>query len=82
MNINNFEKYKLVEDIKEIAESVGFKLFNCIRLDNIKRVNSNADFNDNSERIMIFVKPNHPKFENEHNIEKVNALGQMSLFDI
>lgn len=81
MNINNFEKYDLVGDIKKIAEQVGFKLFNCIKLTNIQRVNSNSGLNDNGERIMIFVKPTHPKFEKEHNIDQVNKLGQMSLFD-
>lgn len=81
MNINNFDKFKLVEDIKAIAESEGFKLFNCIYLDNILRVNSKSSFNDNSEKIMIFVKPTHPKYKEEHNVEEVNKLGQMSLFD-
>lgn len=81
MNINNFDKFDLVGDIKRIAESVGFKLFNCIRLDNIQRINEKSDLNDNSEKIMIFVKPTHPKYEQEHDIDKVNRLGQMSLFD-
>ena len=81
MNINNFDKFNLVQDIKKIAEQVGFKLFNCIRLDNIQRINEKADLNDNSEKIMIFVKPTHPKFEKEHDIDQVNKLGQMSLFD-
>jgi len=81
MNINDFDKFPLVNDIKKIAESVGFKLFNCIRLDNIKRTNSNSGFNDNSERIMIFVKPNNPKYISEHDLDQVVSLGQMSLFD-
>ena len=81
MNINNFDKYSLVQDIKKIAEQIGFKLFNCIWLDNIKRVNSVGEFNDNGERIMIFVKPNHPKLTQEHDLEQINKLGQMSLFD-
>lgn len=81
MNINNFDKFDLVGDIKRIAEQVGFKLFNCIQLKNIQRTNSNSGFNDNSEKIMIFVKPTHPKYENEHDINQVNKLGQMSLFD-
>ena len=82
MNINNFDKYNLVEDVKNIAEEIGFKLYNCIRLDNIERANSNGGLNDNSERIMIFVKPNHPKLKNEHDVGVVNRLGQMSLFDL
>lgn len=81
LNINNFDKFELVNDTKRIAESVGFKLYDCIQLDNIKRVNSNGDFNDNGERIMIFVKPNHPKLKQEHNVNEINKLGQMSLFD-
>lgn len=80
-NINNFDKYMLVDDTKKIAESVGFKLFNCICLENIQRCNSNGNLNDNSERIMIFVKPTHPKFSEEHNVDQVNKLGQLSLFD-
>ena len=81
MNINDFDKFALVEDTKRVAESVGFKLFNCICLDNIQRCNSNSGLNDNSEKIMIFVKPTHPKFEKEHDLDKVVELGQMSLFD-
>lgn len=81
MNINDFDKFKLVEDVKRIAIDIGFKLFNCIKLSNIQRINSDSGLNDNSEKIMIFVKPNHPKFESEHDINKVNKLGQMSLFD-
>lgn len=81
MNINDFDKFHLVNDVKAIAEKVGFKLFNCIRLQNIQRIRSDSGLNDNSEKIMIFVKPNHPKFEKEHDVEQVNRLGQMSLFD-
>lgn len=81
MNINNFEKFKLVEDIKRIAEQIGFKLFNCIKLDNIQRINEKSSLNDNSERIMIFVKPTHPRYEQDHDLEQINQLGQMSLFD-
>ncbi len=82
MNINNFDKFNLVEDTKQIAEQIGFKLFNCIWLDNIKRVNSIGEFNDNGERIMIFVKPNNPKLKQEHDLSTINKLGQMSLFDL
>lgn len=80
-NINNFDKYMLAQDTKEIAENVGFKLIDCIRLDNIERVNSNSNFNDNSEKIMIFVKPNHPRYKTEHDFNEITKLGQMSLFD-
>lgn len=81
MNINNFDEYMLVQDIKAIAENVGFKLFSCIYLDNILRCNSNGGLNDNSEKIMIFVKPNHPRYKEEHELDDVGRLGQLSLFD-
>jgi len=58
LNINNFNDFNLVEDSIAIAESVGFKLVTTERLTNIKRCNSNGDFNDNSEKILVFVK-NH-----------------------
>ena len=82
ININNFDKFNLVEDTKKIAEEIGFKLYDCIYLKNIKRVNSIGEFNENGERIMIFVKPNHPKLKQEHNVNKINKLGQLDLFDI
>ena len=82
MNINNFDNYSLVEDTKRIAEEIGFKLYDCIRLDNIKRVKSTGEFTDNGERIMIFVKPNNPILKQEHNVNEINKLGQMSLFDL
>lgn len=82
MNINNFDKYSLVEDTKRIAEEIGFKLYDCIRLDNIKRVISTGEFTENGERIMIFVKPNNPILKHEHNVDEINELGQMSLFDL
>ena len=71
-----------MEDTKKIAEEIGFKLYDCIYLKNIKRVNSIGEFNENGERIMIFVKPNHPKLKQEHNVNKINKLGQLDLFDI
>lgn len=80
-NINNFGKYMLAQDTKDLAESLGFKLIDCIRLDNIQRINSNSGLNDNSEKIMIFVKPNHPKYNQEHDFNEITKLGQMSLFD-
>lgn len=57
ININNFDKYDLVGDTIKLAESIGFKLIETHTLDNIKRCNSNSDFNDNSEQIMVFGKP-------------------------
>lgn len=57
ININNFDKYNLVEDTIKLAESVGFKLVNMHTLENIERCNSKSTFNDNSEKIMVFEKP-------------------------
>lgn len=56
ININNFLKYDLVGDTIEIAKEEGFLLEDTIRLENIKRVNSNGGFNDNSEKILVFIK--------------------------
>lgn len=56
LNINNFKDYKLVEDSIEIAKEVGFVLVGEHRLNNIKRCKSTQGFNDNSERILVFMK--------------------------
>ena len=56
LNINNFQKYKLVEDSIQIAEEVGFTLFKEHILSNIKRTNSKGGFNDNAEKILVFKK--------------------------
>ena len=56
LNINDFENFKLVEDSIEIAEKVGFNFIGEHKLDNIKRCNSKQEFNDNSEKILVFVK--------------------------
>jgi hypothetical protein len=55
LNINNFDKYSLVEDCIELAESVGFKYKEDVVLDNIKRC-TEVGFNDNNERVMVFTK--------------------------
>lgn len=55
-NINNFDKYDLVGDTKKIAQKCGFRYLGDYKLKNIKRCNSAGGFNDNSERIMIFIK--------------------------
>lgn len=55
-NINNFDKYDLVNDTKKIAQECGFKYLGDYKLKNIKRCNSAGGFNDNSEKIMIFIK--------------------------
>jgi len=56
INVNNFDEFCLVSDTKKIAESVGFTYVCTETLENIKRCNSNATFNDNSEGIMVFKK--------------------------
>ena len=56
LNINNFDVFKLVEDSISIAESIGFHLVGEHSLTQIKRVNSKGEFNDNSERILVFNK--------------------------
>ena len=55
LNINNFDKYMLVEDCIALAEQAGFKHKENLILDNIKRC-TEVGFNDNNEKIMVFVK--------------------------
>lgn len=56
LNINNFENFDLVGDSIAIAESVGFKLVKTESLKNIERCKSTTGFNDNSEKILVFIK--------------------------
>jgi len=56
VNINDYDKYHLVQDTRKICEDIGFKYLKCHSLKNIKRTNSNGGHNDNSEDIMIFTK--------------------------
>lgn len=63
INVNNFQKYNLVTDVRNMAESVGFKLVDVHMLKNIKRCHGHAQWNegecgwnDNSEKIMVFRK--------------------------
>lgn len=56
ININNFLNFDLVGDTTKIAEEEGFKLKEILKLDNIKRTNSKEGFNDNSEKILVFMK--------------------------
>lgn len=56
ININNFKDFKLVEDTIKIADEEEFVLVYEHKLDNIVRCNSNSGFNDNSERILVFMK--------------------------
>lgn len=74
LNINNFDKYKLVEDSIELATKNGFTLIGEHTLENISRCKENGDFNDNNERILIFSKNGFDtKFHKESE--------QISLFD-
>lgn len=82
LNINNFEKYKLVEDSIEIAEKNGFLYIGDHTLNNIKRVNELGEFNDNSERIMVFVKRNNNCTIEEQKKAFKKDSEQISLFDI
>lgn len=56
ININNFDKFALVEDTYRIALEQGFTYIESLQLDNIQRCNSNGGFNDNSEKILVFKK--------------------------
>ena len=56
ININNFDGFDLVSDVKKIAENAGFKYIGVETLTNIKRCNMFGDLNDNSEGIMVFKK--------------------------
>lgn len=56
LNINNFKDYDLVGDSIKIANQCGFTLLKYEKLVNIKRPKSVGGFNDNSEKIMVFVK--------------------------
>lgn len=61
ININNFLNYELVEDTIKIAENNGFTLYKYHTLSNIKRTNSKGGFNDNSEKIIVFIKSKKEK---------------------
>lgn len=82
LNINNFDKYKLVEDSIELAEKNGFLFIGDHKLNNIKRVNELGEFNDNSERIMVFVKKkeNSTIEEQQKLFKKDNE--QLDIFDM
>lgn len=56
LNINNFNGFNLVEDSIEIAEEMGFKFVDVEYLKNIERCKSTTGFNDNSEKILVFIK--------------------------
>lgn len=80
LNINNFKDFKLVEDSIEIAEKVGFNFIKYHKLNNIKRVNSNSGFNDNSEKILVFTKNNIcEKEEGEYDMDFFGKIKDISL---
>lgn len=56
ININNYDKYNLVEDTKKICEENGFIYLESLQLKNIKRIKSTGELGDNSEKIMVFKK--------------------------
>lgn len=73
ININNFKEFKLVEDTIDIAKKVGFNIIGEHKLNNIKRCKSSGGFNDNSEKILVFMK-------GSGEIKQSNE--QLSIFDI
>lgn len=56
ININNFKNFTLVEDTYNSALECGFIFIENMELENIKRINSIGNFNDNNEKIMVFKK--------------------------
>ena len=73
-NINNFKNYDLVGDVIKIAENNGFKYLGNHTLENIQRINSNSNLNDNSEKIMVFVKK-------ENDTNELRKEPQTNIFD-
>lgn len=55
LNINNFDKFNLVEDSIAIAEEIGFKLVKVDSLQNNSRCKRDG-FMDSDEGILVFVK--------------------------
>lgn len=56
INVKDFDKFNLCEDIQKIAEQEGFTLVERFKLVNNSRINSLGELNDNDEDIMIFMK--------------------------
>ena len=82
LNINDFEKFTLVADSIRTAENNGFLLIGDHTLDNIKRVNELGEFNDNSERIMVFVKKkDNATIEDQKKAFK-RDMEQLDIFDM
>lgn len=56
INVKDFDKFHLCDDIRQLAEQEGFELVENFTLVNNKRINSLGELNDNDEDIMIFMK--------------------------
>lgn len=76
LNINNFDNYDLVGDSIEIAKKVGFVFIKEHQLKNIRRCNTNGEFNEGTERVLVFCKNG---YENQVTYRK-DYKEQISLF--
>lgn len=56
ININDYDKYSLVEDTKKICEDSGFEFVGTHSLKNIKRVKSAGGLHEGTEDILVFKK--------------------------
>lgn len=56
INVKDFDKFNLCEDIQKIAEEEGFTLMEKLELVNNSRINSLGELNDNNEDVMVFMK--------------------------
>ena len=59
MNIKSFEKFDLVNDIKQISINCGFIYRKSEILKNIQRLNENKELVNSDEEIMIFTKSSY-----------------------
>ena len=56
ININDYDKYKLGQDTEKLLQEVGFKLVGYEDFDNIKRISSKKELNNNGEIIYVYQK--------------------------
>lgn len=56
LNIKNFSKYALLDDMKQIAINKGFYFLHYIDLENINRPSLKHNEKDNNEKILVFSK--------------------------
>jgi len=85
LNINNFLDFDLVGDSKKIAQRNGFVYIGDHQLENISRINCKKEFNDNNEKIMVFMKDtatniDQAKIELTYGYNKKRHFGEISLF--